>query len=112
MNTFYTRYQLFKDVWFYYLASKLLCLLNSYKSDAISGIYIMDAKVKQPSVQNLIDQAVALQHAGNTDACTDLFLQVLALEPKNPVANYSMAAIESGRGNYSLALNFIKPVLI
>ena len=72
----------------------------------------MDAKVKQPTVQQLIGQAVALQQSGDFESSTDLFLRVLDAEPKNPVANYSMAAIESGRGNYSLALNFIKPVLI
>ena len=72
----------------------------------------MDAKVKQPTAQNLLDQAVALQQSGEMEASADLYLRVLELEPKNPVANYSMAAIESGRGHYSLALNFIKPVLV
>ena len=39
-------------------------------------------------------------------------MQALELEPKNPVANYSLAAIETGRGHYSVALNYIKPVLV
>ena len=72
----------------------------------------MDTKVKQPTAQNLLNQAVALQQSGDLEASADLYLRVLELEPKNPVANYSMAAIESGRGHYSLALNFIKPVLV
>lgn len=68
--------------------------------------------MKHLTAQQLIERAVALQHAGDIETSTDMFLQVLNLEPKNPVANYSLAAIESGRGNYSLALNFIKPVLL
>ena len=71
----------------------------------------MDTEAKDRSLQQMNEQALSLQKSGQEEACIELFLQVLAIEPQNPVANYSMAAIESGRGNYSLALNFIKPVL-
>jgi len=67
--------------------------------------------VKQLSAQNLIDQAVALQQAGEVEASAELYSKVLAIEPKNPVANYSMAAISSGKGQYPQALAFIQPVL-
>ena len=67
--------------------------------------------MKQLSAQNLIDQAVALQQAGEVEASAELYSRVLAIEPKNPVANYSMAAISSGKGQYAQALAFIQPVL-
>ena len=67
--------------------------------------------MKQLSAQNLIDQAVALQQAGEVEASAELYTKVLAIEPKNPVANYSMAAISSGKGQYAQALAFIQPVL-
>ena len=67
--------------------------------------------MKQLSAQNLIAQAVALQQAGEVEASAELYSRVLAIEPKNPVANYSMAAISSGKGQYAQALAFIQPVL-
>ena len=70
----------------------------------------MNTKVKKRSVQSQLDQALALQHAGDVDDAESIFRQVLKADARNPAALYSMAAIESGRGQYIKALEHIQPV--
>ncbi len=67
---------------------------------------------KSKTVQQQLDQAVALQHAGDADAAKSIFLQALKSDAKNPVALYSLAAIESGHSNFNQALSYIQPVLL
>ena len=71
----------------------------------------MNTKVKKRSVQSQLDQALALQHAGDVDGAESIFRQVLKADARNPAALYSMAAIESGRGQYLKALEHIQPVI-
>jgi len=72
----------------------------------------MNTKVKKRSVQSQLDQALALQHAGEADAAESIFQQVLKADARNPAALYSMAAIESAKKNYSKALAYIQPVVV
>jgi len=58
------------------------------------------------------EKALALQTAGELDAAQTLFMSVLRAEPKNAVALYSLAAIESGRKNFDKALKHIQPVTL
>jgi len=53
-----------------------------------------------------------MQTAGELDAAQTLFMSVLRAEPKNAVALYSLAAIESGRKNFDKALKHIQPVTL
>ncbi len=59
-----------------------------------------------------LEKALALQTAGELDAAQTLFSNVLRAEPKNAVALYSLAAIESGRKNFDKALKHIQPVTL
>ena len=59
-----------------------------------------------------LEKALALQTAGELDAAQTLFMSVLRAEPKNAVALYSLAAIESGRKNFDKALKHIQPVTL
>ena len=59
-----------------------------------------------------LEKALALQTAGELDAAQSLFGKVLKSEPKNAVALYSLAAIESGRKNFDKALKHIQPVTL
>ena len=59
-----------------------------------------------------LEKALALQTAGELDAAQTLFSNVLRSEPKNAVALYSLAAIESGRKNFDKALKHIQPVTL
>ena len=59
-----------------------------------------------------LEKALALQNAGELDSAQSLFSNVLRAEPKNAVALYSLAAIESGRKNFDKALKHIQPVTI
>jgi protein O-GlcNAc transferase len=59
-----------------------------------------------------LEKALALQTAGELDAAQTLFMSVLRAEPKNAVALYSLAAIESGRKNFDKALKHIQPVIL
>ena len=72
----------------------------------------MNTKVKKRSVQSQLDQALALQHAGEADAAESIFQQVLKADARNSAALYSMAAIESAKKNYSKALAYIQPVVV
>lgn len=70
------------------------------------------APQKAKPVQSKLDQAVALQQAGDVGAAKTIFLQALKSDAKNAVALYSLAAIESGHSNYNQALTYIQPVLL
>ena len=59
-----------------------------------------------------LEKALALQTAGELGAAQTLFSNVLRSEPKNAVALYSLAAIESGRKNFDKALKHIQPVTL
>jgi len=59
-----------------------------------------------------LEKALALQTAGELDAAQALFSTVLRSDPKNAVALYSLAAIESGRKNFDKALKHIQPVTL
>jgi predicted O-linked N-acetylglucosamine transferase (SPINDLY family) len=59
-----------------------------------------------------LEKALALQTAGELEAALSLFAKVLTAEPKNAVALYSLAAIESGRKNFDKALKHIQPVTL
>ena len=61
---------------------------------------------------SLLEKALALQSAGETDAAQNLFEQVLKSDGKNAVALYSMAVMASARKDFEKALNFIKPVTV
>ena len=71
----------------------------------------MSLQTQFSSLQQMLDHAVAMQQAGDVASSSLLFKQALELEPQNPVALYSMAAIESGHANYAQALKYIEPVL-
>ena len=59
-----------------------------------------------------LEKALAMQNAGEIDAAQSLFAKVLKTEPRNAVALYSLAAIESGKSNFDKALKFIQPVTV
>ena len=59
-----------------------------------------------------LEKALAMQNAGEIDAAQNLFAKVLKAEPRNAVALYSLAAIESGKSNFDKALKFIQPVTV
>lgn len=61
---------------------------------------------------SLLEKALALQSAGETDAAQNLFEQVLKSDGKNAVALYSMAVMASARKDFGKALQFIKPVTL
>ncbi len=59
-----------------------------------------------------LEKALAMQNAGEIVAAQSLFAKVLKTEPRNAVALYSLAAIESGKSNFDKALKFIQPVTV
>ena len=59
-----------------------------------------------------LEKALAMQNAGEIDAAQNLFAKVLKADPRNAVALYSLAAIESGKSNFDKALKFIQPVTV
>ena len=61
---------------------------------------------------SLLEKALALQSAGETDAAQNLFEQVLKSDGNNAVALYSMAVMSSARKDFEKALKFIKPVTL
>jgi len=61
---------------------------------------------------SLLEKALTLQSAGETDAAQNLFQQVLKSDGKNAVALYSMAVMASERKDFEQALKFIKPVTL
>ena len=61
---------------------------------------------------SLLEKALALQSAGETDAAQNLFEQVLKSDGKNAVALYSIAVMASARKDFEEALKFIKPVTV
>ena len=71
----------------------------------------MNSKTKGKSIQALLDQGIALQHAGNLADAKSLFEQALQSDANNAVANYSLSAIASSQGQYADALPLIQKVL-
>lgn len=71
-----------------------------------------NVKVMKHTTPHQIEKALALQNAGEIDAAQDLFAMVLKTEPKNAVALYSLAAIESAKLNFDKAFTYIHPVTI
>jgi predicted O-linked N-acetylglucosamine transferase (SPINDLY family) len=65
-------------------------------------------KVAKNPIQAKLEQAIALQNAGNAKKASALFLQVLKAHPDNIFALYSLAAIESNSGNDGIAINYAK----
>jgi len=65
-------------------------------------------KVAKNPIQAKLEQAIALQNAGNAKKASALFLQVLKAHPDNIFALYSLAAIESNLGNDAIAINYAK----
>ena len=61
---------------------------------------------------SLLEKALTLQSAGETDAAQNLFEQVLKSDGKNAVALYSMAVMASERKDFEQALKFLKPVTL
>ncbi len=61
---------------------------------------------------SLLEKALALQSAGETDAAKSLFDQVLRSDGNNAVALYSLAAIASDRKDFAQALKLIERVTL
>jgi protein O-GlcNAc transferase len=66
----------------------------------------MQAKIAKNPLQAKLEQAIALQNAGEPKKASTLFLQVLKAHPDNIFALYSLAAIESNAGNDAVAINY------
>ena len=66
----------------------------------------MQAKTNKNPLQAKLEQAIALQNAGNPKQASTLFLQVLKAHPDNIFALYSLAAIESNAGNDTVAIKY------
>ncbi len=71
----------------------------------------MTTTTQAKPLQALLDQGIALQHAGNNASAQALFEQALKKDSNNAVANYSLSAIASAQGNYPEALVYVKKVL-
>ncbi len=69
----------------------------------------MNSKTK--SLQALLDQGIALQHAGDNAGARHLFEQALKVDANNAVANYSLSAIASAQAQYPEALTYVSKVL-
>lgn len=67
--------------------------------------------MQELTIKQTLDQGVALQSAGALDQARAIFNQVLAQEPSNAVAHYSLSAIEDGAGNHLQALQHIRQVI-
>ena len=68
----------------------------------------MKPKVKIKPLLSVLEQAIALQHDGNLTGAKQLFLKIVAKEPGNAAALYSLAAIESAQNDYQKALGYIQ----
>jgi protein O-GlcNAc transferase len=75
-------------------------------------VLLKKATVLSKATPSLLEKALALQSAGETDAAQNLFEQVLKSDGKNAVALYSMAVMTSARKDFEDALKFIKPVTL
>jgi protein O-GlcNAc transferase len=75
-------------------------------------VLLKKATVLSKATPSLLEKALALQSAGETDAAQNLFEQVLKSDGKNAVALYSMAVMASARKDFEDALKFIKPVTL
>ena len=71
----------------------------------------MNGKSKGKNLQALLDQGLALQHAGDHAAAQALFEQALKADANNAVANYSLSALASAQGQYAQALPYIQKVI-
>jgi predicted O-linked N-acetylglucosamine transferase (SPINDLY family) len=71
----------------------------------------MNTKSPPLSLQQLIDQAVALQNAGAIEAAKEVFQSVLEAEPKHAAAHYSLGAIAASAGDSRLALMHFQEVV-
>jgi tetratricopeptide (TPR) repeat protein len=67
---------------------------------------IVQTKAAKNPNQAKLEEAIALQSAGDTKKASALFLQVLKAQPDNVFALYSLAAIESNAGNQKVAINY------
>jgi len=74
--------------------------------------FLIKATVLSKATPSLLEKALALQSAGETDAAQNLYEQVLKSDGKNAVALYSMAVMASARKDFEKALKFIKPVTL
>ena len=72
----------------------------------------MKPKVKSKPLLSVLEQAIELQHDGNLTGAKQLFLKIVAKEPGNAAALYSLAAIESAQNDYQKALGYIQPVVV
>lgn len=72
----------------------------------------MSTKANRKLPATSLEKAVALQHAGELDAAATIFKGILATEPGNAAALYSMAAIASAQKEYQRALEYIQPVVL
>ncbi|MFM7523775.1 MAG: tetratricopeptide repeat protein, partial [Betaproteobacteria bacterium] len=70
-------------------------------------------KVALPALQpnQLLDQALALQHQGKPDEAAELFEQVLVHEPNDVRALYSLAVIANARKNLDRAFELLQAVV-
>jgi protein O-GlcNAc transferase len=84
-------------------------LKQSRKLSITSSSNLKNVKQRIP---NQIDKALVLQNAGEIDSAKNIFDMVLKTEPRNAVALYSMAAIESSKLNFDNAFRFIQLVTI
>lgn len=64
----------------------------------------MNTKSSPLSLQQLLDQAMALQNAGAIGAAKEVFQSVLEAEPKHAAAHYSLGAIAASKGDSRQAL--------
>ena len=71
----------------------------------------MNSKSSPLSLQQQIDQAVALQNAGAIGAAKEVFLSVLEAEPKQAAAHYSLGAIAASKGDSRQALMHFQEVV-
>ena len=71
----------------------------------------MNTKTSPLSLQQLIDQAVALQNAGAIEAAKEIFLSVLEAEPKHAAAHYSLGVIAARAGEGLQALMHFQEVV-
>lgn len=72
----------------------------------------MKPKVKIKATLSTLEQAIGLQHDGNLTGAKQLLLKIVAKEPGNAAALYSLAAIESAQNDYQKALGYIQPVVV
>jgi len=89
----------------------LIALFSKHAFTKIS-VNPQKAVILNKATSTKLEKALALQTAGELDAALSLFAKVLSAEPKNAVALYSLAAIESGRKNFDKALKHIQPVTL